>query len=303
MSKKEEKAKEWQAYEKETRLKTFINNMFYEEEINEGKYTDDENIINQRLKELKDYIENELDFENEKLKENILQCDEFLNILSHFDIITMFSEYGTPTDRIDELASDYDHINNFFRDKDAFTILNLYGLVEKDDNGEYIINDGIVETIIKENGYNVEDKDDTEKLKEIIKDTWENKKEIITPDKLNEYSEKRNGINFKYFVFCEEYIKTGKITDVAKKLNIGRRTCYDYLEKKEVQDYLKERQKEIREENTELMKQRFNKCFDTLFDMGVEHTQYVRDDIQVKAIDTFLKHYEISVLKQNNTNE
>lgn len=303
MSKKEEKAKEWQAYEKETRLKTFINNMFYEEEINEGKYTDDENIINQRLKELKDYIENELDFENEKLKENILQCDEFLNILSHFDIITMFSEYGTPTDRIDELASDYDHINNFFRDKDAFTILNLYGIVEKDDNGEYIINDGIVETIIKENGYNVEDKDDTEKLKEIIKDTWENKKEIITPDKLNEYSEKRNGINFKYFVFCEEYIKTGKITDVAKKLNIGRRTCYDYLEKKEVQDYLKERQKEIREENTELMKQRFNKCFDTLFDMGVEHTQYVRDDIQVKAIDTFLKHYEISVLKQNNTNE
>ena len=303
MSKKEEKAKEWQAYEKETRLKTFINNMFYEEEINEGKYTDDENIINQRLKELKDYIENELDFENEKLKENILQCDEFLNILSHFDIITMFSEYGTPTDRIDELATNYDHINNFFRDKDAFTILNLYGIVEKDDNGEYIINDGIVETIITENGYNVEDKDDTEKLKEIIKDTWENKKEIITPDKLNEYSEKRNGINFKYFVFCEEYIKTGKITDVAKKLNIGRRTCYDYLEKKEVQDYLKERQKEIREENTELMKQRFNKCFDTLFDMGVEHTQYVRDDIQVKAIDTFLKHYEISVLKQNNTNE
>lgn len=303
MSKKEEKAKEWQAYEKETRLKTFINNMFYEEEINEGKYTDDENIINKRLKELKDYIENELDFENEKLKENILQCDEFLNILSHFDIITMFSEYGTPTDRIDELASDYDHINNFFRDKDAFTILNLYGIVEKDDNGEYIINDGIVETIIKENGYNVKDKDDTEELKEIIKDTWENKKEIITPDKLNEYSEKRNGINFKYFVFCEEYIKTGKITEVAKKLNIGRRTCYDYLEKKKVKDYLKERQKEIREENTELMKQRFNKCFDTLFDMGVEHTQYVRDDIQVKAIDTFLKHYEISVLKQNNTNE
>ena len=211
MSKKEEKAKEWQAYEKETRLKTFINNMFYEEEINEGKYTDDENIINKRLKELKDYIENELDFENEKLKENILQCDEFLNILSHFDIITMFSEYGTPTDRIDELASDYDHINNFFRDKDAFTILNLYGIVEKDDNGEYIINDGIVETIIKENGYNVKDKDDTEELKEIIKDTWENKKEIITPDKLNEYSEKRNGINFKYFVFCEEYIKTGKM--------------------------------------------------------------------------------------------
>ena len=41
MSKSEDKEKEWQAYEKETRLKTFINNMFYEEEINEGKYIDD----------------------------------------------------------------------------------------------------------------------------------------------------------------------------------------------------------------------------------------------------------------------
>ena len=73
MSNKEDKAKEWQAYEKETRLKTFINNMFYEEEIDEGKYTDDENIINKRLKELKDYIENELNFESEKLKENMTQ--------------------------------------------------------------------------------------------------------------------------------------------------------------------------------------------------------------------------------------
>ena len=80
---------------------------------------------------------------------------------------------------------------------------------------------------------------------------------------------------------------------------------FDYIEIRFdcVKDYLKERQKEIREENTELMKQRFNKCFDTLFDMGVEHTQYVRDDIQVKAIDTFLKHYENSVLRQNNTDE
>ena len=303
MSKSEDKEKEWQAYEKETRLKTFINNMFYEEEINEGKYTDDENIINKRLKELKDYIENELDFKKEKLQENILQCDEFLNILSHFDIKAIFSEYGTPTDRIEELASDYDHINNFFRDKDAFTILHLYGIVDKDENGLYKVNDAIIERIIQENGFNIKKEDDKNQIKDIITDTWEDKSQIITPDKLNEYSEKRSGINFKYFVFCEEYIKTGKITDIAKKLNIGRRTCYDYLEKKEVKEYLKERQKEIKEENTALMKQRFYECFDTLYSMGVANTQYVRDDIQVKAIDTFLKHYENSVLKQNNTDE
>ena len=303
MSKKEDKAKEWQAYEKETRLKTFINNMFYEEDIENGKYTDDESIIKKRLTELKDYIENEIEFEYSKLKEDILNNDEFLNILSHFDIIEMMSDYGTPSDRIEEMADDYDHINNFFRDKDAFTILHLYGIVDKDENGLYKVNDAIIEKIIQENGFNIKKEDDKNKIKDIITDTWEDKSQIITPDKLNEYSEKRNGINFKYFVFCEEYIKTGKITDVAKKLNIGRRTCYDYLEKKEVKEYLKERQKEIKEENTALMKQRFNECFDTLYSMGVANTQYVRDDIQVKAIDTFLKHYENSVLKQNNTDE
>lgn len=303
MSKKEDKAKEWQAYEKETRLKTFINNMFYEEDIENGKYTDDESIIKKRLTELKDYIENEIEFEYSKLKENILNNDEFLNILSHFDIIEMMSDYGTPSDRIEEMADDYDHINNFFRDKDAFTILHLYGIVDKDENGLYKVNDAIIEKIIQENGFNIKKEDDKKQIKDIITDTWEDKSQIITPDKLNEYSEKRNGINFKYFVFCEEYIKTGKITDVAKKLNIGRRTCYDYLEKKEVKEYLKERQKEIKEENTALMKQRFNECFDTLYSMGVANTQYVRDDIQVKAIDTFLKHYENSVLKQNNTDE
>ena len=303
MSKKEDKAKEWQAYEKETRLKTFINNMFYEEDIENGKYTDDESIIKKRLTELKDYIENEIEFEYSKLKENILNNDEFLNILSHFDIIEMMSDYGTPSDRIEEMADDYDHINNFFRDKDAFTILHLYGIVDKDENDLYKVNDAIIEKIIQENGFNIKKENDKNQIKDIITDTWEDKSQIITPDKLNEYSEKRNGINFKYFVFCEEYIKTGKITEVAKKLNIGRRTCYDYLEKKEVKEYLKERQKEIKEENTALMKQRFNECFDTLYSMGVANTQYVRDDIQVKAIDTFLKHYENSVLKQNNTDE
>lgn len=286
----------------ETRLKTFIYNMFYSEEISNGNYTDDENLIKQRIDELKDYIENDPNFRNKKLKENILQSDEFLNILSHFDIQEIIKKYETPTARLEELAEDYDEVNNFFRDKDAFKILELYGVVDKDKDGLYIINDAIVERIIKENGYNVENKSEAEEIKDLIKDTWENKAEIITTDKLNEYSKKRNGINFKYFVFCEEYIKTGKITEVAKNLNIGRRTCYDYLDKEEVKEYLQERQKEIKDENTEIMKQRFNECFDTLYKMG--NKQYIDDNTKIKALDTFLKHYENSVLrKYDTTNE
>ena len=53
------------------------------------------------------------------------------------------------------------------------------------------------------------------------------------------------------------------------------------------------------------MKQRFNECFDTLYDMGVKNkdNSYTADSIKIKAIDIFLKHYENSVLKPTNTDE
>lgn len=193
-------------------------------------------------------------------------------------------------------------MRNFFEDKDAFIILLLYGLVDKDSEGNYEINDNIVTGLAKENGFNIIDDDKKEEIEQIISTIWEDKSEIITPETLDDYSKKRNGIDFKYFVFCEEYIKNGRITDVAKKLNIGRRTCYDYLQKKEVQAYLKERQDEIKEENTQLMKQRYNECFDELFKMTRESYPIMNTD-RIKAIDTFLKHYENIILKPTDTKE
>lgn len=284
--------------EHQIRLETFIDNMFYKEDLADYVYTDDKNIIAKRVMELRKYIEI-LDI-NENLKKNILNNNEFLEILSHFDIITLFNQYNDETvvDRIYELATDYDYINDFFKDKDAFMILNLYGVVDKDNTGCYKLNDNIVNKLIRENDFYIKD---TKSISNIISDNWENQKEIITPDKLDEYSQKRNGINFKYFLFCEEFIKTGKITEVSKKLGIGRRTCYDYLRKEEVKQYLQERQKEIKEENTNLMKQHFNQCFNELYNMSVG--QYIKDNVKIKAIDTFLKHYENSILKPNNTVE
>lgn len=302
---KEDKQRQWKELERELRTKTFIDNMFYEDDFTDYDYTDDKETISKRVTELKEYMESiEID---EKLKSNILDNNEFLELLSHFDITELLNKYSDEAviDRIYELAQDYDHINNFFKDKDAYTILNLYGVVDKDDNGFYQLNDNIVNRIIQENDYYIESEDKQEEIKKLIFSNWENQKEIITPEKLDKYSEKRNGINFKYFLFCEEYIKSGKMTDVAKKLGIGRRTCYDYLQKKEVKQYLQERQEEIKEENTNLMKQRFNECFDTLYDMGVKNkdNSYTADSIKIKAIDIFLKHYENSVLKPTNTDE
>lgn len=302
---KEDKQRQWKELERELRTKTFIDNMFYEDDFTDYDYTDDKETISKRVTELKEYMKSiEID---EKLKSNILDNNEFLELLSHFDITELLNKYSDEAviDRIYELAQDYDHINNFFKDKDAYTILNLYGVVDKDDNGFYQLNDNIVNRIIQENDYYIESEDKQEEIKKLIFSNWENQKEIITPEKLDKYSEKRNGINFKYFLFCEEYIKSGKMTDVAKKLGIGRRTCYDYLQKKEVKQYLQERQEEIKEENTNLMKQRFNECFDTLYDMGVKNkdNSYTADSIKIKAIDIFLKHYENSVLKPTNTDE
>lgn len=302
---KEDKQRQWKELERELRTKTFIDNMFYEDDFTDYDYTDDKETISKRVTELKEYMESiEID---EKLKSNILDNNEFLELLSHFDITELLNKYSDEAviDRIYELAQDYDHINNFFKDKDAYTILNLYGVVDKDDNGFYQLNDNIVNRIIQKNDYYIKSEDKQEEIKKLIFSNWENQKEIITPEKLDKYSEKRNGINFKYFLFCEEYIKSGKMTDVAKKLGIGRRTCYDYLQKKEVKQYLQERQEEIKEENTNLMKQRFNECFDTLYDMGVKNkdNSYTADSIKIKAIDIFLKHYENSVLKPTNTDE
>lgn len=302
MTKKEKeiKLKQWNE-----RVKTFIDNMFYEEDFNNFDYSEEAEVIDNRVEEFKKYIE-DINID-EKFKTNILNNDEFMGLLGHFDITELLNEYSDEEvgERLFEFAQDYDKINKFFRDKDAFTILNLYGIVEKDDNGFYQLNDNIVNKIIQENDYYIESEDKQEEVKSLIFSNWENQKEIITPEKLDKYSEKRNGINFKYFLFCEEYIKSGKMTDVAKKLGIGRRTCYDYLQKKEVKQYLQERQEEIKEENTNLMKQRFNECFDTLYDMGVKNkdNSYTADSIKIKAIDIFLKHYENSVLKPTNTDE
>ena len=280
----------------------FINNMFYVDEI-EIYYTENEKEIQENIINLKSNIE-ELD-ESELVtdKETLLNHKHFLRIIAH--VTTGINGNSLNEGYLNRLIKDYDRVNTFFNKEgdNAFKIIELYdAVIEKDYNDEYVLNDEMVQAIIKENGYKIADTSDKDNIKDIIKRTWENKKEILTPKALDEYSEKRNGINFKYFLFCEEYIKTGKVTDVAKKLNIGRRTCYDYLNKKEVKEYLRERQNEIKEENTALMKQRFNKCFDTLFSIGVEDTTYIREDIQLKAIDIFLKHYENSILNQKNIN-
>ena len=89
---KEDKQRQWKELERELRTKTFIDNMFYEEDITDYDYTEDKETISKRVAELKEYMESvEID---EKLKSNILDNNEFLELLSHFDITELLNKYS-----------------------------------------------------------------------------------------------------------------------------------------------------------------------------------------------------------------
>ena len=202
---------------------------------------------------------------------------------------------------LNRLIEWHDDVNNFFNSEgdNAFKILELYDgqIVKKNSEGFYTLDDTIVNKVIKDSGFYVSDETEKKDIKNAIFDTWENQKEILTNDSINEYSEKRNGINFKHFIFCEEYIKTGKVKTTCDNLGISRNTAYLWLKDEKVQEYLKDRQDEIKRETDDTFIQTYRASFNELNKMI--NGRYLQNTDKIKAIDVFLKHYEnIERLKQ-----
>lgn len=186
----------------------------------------------------------------------------------------------------------------FFDKPEAEELLKEYGVLPVGKNGEYLtsgdydyIEGNIIERQFKDLSYSTRDK-----AKKLINQIWEDKTQFLTDERLQELSEARNGIGFKEFLFCEEYIKTGKVTKTCESLGIGRTTCYDYLKKDEVKKYLETRRNEIKEESDYLMKQGFNDCFSELHRLATKET-CIQDHDRIKAIDCYLRHYEQSIYK------
>ena len=105
---------------------------------------------------------------------------------------------------------------------------------------------------------------------------------------VNNSTKENEGLEFKYLLFCEEYLKRGKLTDTCKYLGIGRATAYRWLELEEVKEYLKKRREELETEAKQRYSDLYNKCFNEL-----EHTiekGYTQE--KLKAVDIFLKHYD-----------
>lgn len=266
-------------------------------------YTEDVKELKKRVEDIREtinsYNQSDLDYVKESLTEN----DYILQVLAH--CIKDTSE-DLDEDRLNDLIKKYNKINNFINNDDNYeTILELYGdIVDKDDKGFYKINNAIINKILLDNELNIdinedddEENDNIRTIKDAISEVWENKKEILDPKQINDLSEKQNGINFKQFIFCEEYIKRGKIKPTCSYLGISRNTAYLWLKDDNVQNYLKNRQDEIKRETDDTFIQTYRDSFNELNRMI--KSNYMQNADKIKAIDTFLKHYEnIERLKQ-----
>lgn len=184
----------------------------------------------------------------------------------------------------------------FFNKPEAEEIFKKYGIQETYQSGDYKTEEEFLSNVFKEEGFELEEPN---KFKAILCKLWKNGKQFPTEKILDEESKKQNGIGFKEFLFCEEYIKTGKVTKTCESLGIGRTTCYDYLKKEEVKKYLEERRKEIKNESDDLLKTGFFDCFQELHKLAMKET-YIEERDRIKAIDCYLRHYEQSIYKQND---
>lgn len=280
-------------------LKTqiYLNNMFYQEWLDDKSYTEDEEIIKGRIKPLKDRVIS-LDID-EQLKENILNSDYFLSLLAHVDFVNNNNpELDLTNTELNDLATEYDKVNNFFRENgdEAFNVYDKYGIVTKNSYGTYNLDDVIME-IAKDNDIVLDNEEQEKAFKNVIYNLYDDRTKLPNNDLINKASEEQNGINLKHFIFCEEYIKRGKIKPTCEFLGISRNTAYLWLKDEKVQAYLKDRQDEIKRETDDTFIQTYRASFDELNKMI--KSNYMQNSDKIKAIDTFLKHYEnIERLKQ-----
>ena len=285
--------------QEQIKLNVIKNNMVYQDELDHIDRNVTKEDLDKQVKIINEYLKNDIT----DTPTYILNDDYFILILA---ILTannpVFSIEDLDYNALLERYKWYNEGVKFFEDENAFNILDEYGvIVEKDDEGFYKLNDTIVNKILSENGFYItKDKED---IKNVIYDTWENQKELLTNANINKSSEERNGLNFKHFIFCEEYIKRGKIKPTCDYLGISRNTAYLWLKDDKVQRYLKERQDEIKQDTDNTFKQTYNECFNQLNNMI--NSTFIQNDDKIKAISTFLKHYEnMQRLKQPlNTEE
>lgn len=177
--------------------------------------------------------------------------------------------------------------------KEKKEILETYERIIFPSDSEYYLTRDEVEDLLLKSGFQIDDRDKIDDIKDQLSKLWKDKSKMLVPSVLEKDSKEWQGIPFKKLLFCEEYIKTGKVKTTCESLGIGRTTAFEYLKDKEVQEYLQERKEEMRKESEEIFKQGINTSFEEL--LKIIQDIHKDDDTlnrKVRAIDTYLKHYE-----------
>lgn len=259
-----------QKYSGQTITEETIENE-YQEGIESGEidyYS--ENIEKQETPEEVE-TEEETDFSEEEIQEAMKQIDEELLIQ-----LCEKREIEEPTEEELEDLKRLIAISNLKNGESE----EWYSLTE-DDIFELLAHEGFY---IDSDNYKLK-----KSIQKIMFQLWENQHKPLTSESLNDYSIKREGLPFKKYLFCEEYMKSGNITKTCESLCIGRTTGQRYLNDEEVKKYIQERREQMKSENETRMKEGFHKCFNKLLEITEESGH--QDSDRIKAIDTFLKHY------------
>lgn len=138
--------------------------------------------------------------------------------------------------------------------------------------------------MLDENGYS----SNLEKLTNDINNEIIDHSKPYSFNDINEKLKEEEGLELKYLLFSEEYLKRGNLTATCKYLGIGRATAYRWLELDEVKEYIEKRRQELETEAKQRYKDLYNKCFNALED-NIDHGDR---QTTLKAIDIFLKHYD-----------
>lgn len=223
----------------------------------------------------------------------------FIKIVAIATIVEGFSN-----ELVIERYREYVEALNFLETEGHQEIYSNYGIVISKKGGKYSLDtshrwkDDIVKRTLIENEGFTSGTELMNDVQEIVNQKWKDKTQMISSEKLNQFTKEDEGINFKQFLFCEEYLKTGKIKSTCEILGIGRTTAYNYLKEEDVQKYLKDRKEEMQKENEANRKKTFNECFDKLQEIMNEDFGDTAD--KIRAIDVYLKHYSNIFMRKND---
>lgn len=167
---------------------------------------------------------------------------------------------------------------------------------ESQEDEYFYFEDSDIDKITNELGFQVYSIETLHEIKEKFYSLWKDQTKDTSTKQLDDQCTVDNGLPLKQFLFCEEYLKTGKIVDTCKNLGIGKTTAFEYLKKEEVKSYLNERRNTIKEETNQLLETNFQKAMDGLSNL-MEDSSFKSDDTRIKAIDTFLKYYSKTIDK------